>query len=85
MPQDIIQYLPFISSLVGTLLGGAVTWGVAKTKLENLVERHTALDRRVGELERVREKDAILMADRIARIEVKLDDIRAHIKESKHE
>lgn len=80
---DLLQYLPFASSLFGALLGGAVTWGVAKTKLENLAERHAELDKRVGELERTRERDAVAMADRVARIEVKIDDIRNDLKDLK--
>jgi len=80
MPPDITQYLPFASSLLGTLLGGAVTWGVAKTKLENLERRQTEADKRIGDLERSREKDAVAMADRIARIEVMLSDVREAIK-----
>jgi putative ubiquitin-RnfH superfamily antitoxin RatB of RatAB toxin-antitoxin module len=76
MPVQILEYWPFLSTLVSVLIGGAITWAVAKTKLEDLIKSHDLLEKRVGILEREVERDRITMTDRLARIEVMLADVR---------
>jgi len=74
-----LQFLPLLSSFAGVLIGGAITWGITKTKIENLLESHKALEVKVTALEKELERERLMTADRMARVEVKLDDVRSSI------
>jgi len=78
MLEDVKQYWPLISSGLGVLLGGAVTWATAKTKIDNLLTNHEALSKRIQVLEQAKETDRVALADRLARIEVTLNAV--HIR-----
>lgn len=77
--QDLQQIWPFLSSAGGLLVGGAITWATAKAKIEGLLRSHDALERRVGVLEASVERDRVALADRMARVEVMLTDVRAAV------
>jgi hypothetical protein len=76
--DELKTYWPLISSTLGVLFGGAVTWATAKVKIDNLFKSQDALAIRVAELERAKENDRVALADRLARIEVTLNAV--HIK-----
>ena len=71
-------YWPIISSGLGVLFGGAVTWATAKMKIDNIFKSHDALVLRVAALESAKESDRVMLADRLARIETTLNAV--HIK-----
>lgn len=75
--DDLLNYLPFLSSFGGMLVGGAITWGTAKAQIERLLDSHKDLDRRLSTLEAGVERDRVALADRLARVEVMLTDVRA--------
>jgi len=77
MFNEFIKYWPFISSFAGMLVGGAVTWATARAQIERLLDSHKDLDRRLSTLEAGVERDRIALADRLARVEVMLQDVRA--------
>ena len=86
MEDTFLKYWPFLSSLGGILLGGAVNWAITKEKLGQLFKSHDDLEivvnknreeieKRVGQIEIRNEGDRIAAA----RLEVKVDDVRAAI------
>lgn len=79
MLQEIAKYWPFVSSAAGMLAGGLITWTTARIKLEDLLKRVTAVEVKMAALEKSIDNDKVAMADRLARVEVKLDDVRAAI------
>lgn len=76
--EDILKYWPAFTSFISIIGGGFITWSTAKTKMEGLLTSHQKLESRVDTLEKNREADRVVLADRLARMEVKLESI--HIK-----
>jgi hypothetical protein len=75
MEDTLIKYWPFLSSLGGILLGGAVNWAITKEKVESLFKAHDELEKRVHRIEDRTDSDRLAAA----RLEVKVDDVRAAI------
>lgn len=78
MIEQLQTYWPILSSGLGVLFGGAVTWATAKMKIDNIFKSHDALVLRVAALESAKESDRVMLADRLARIETTLNAV--HIK-----
>lgn len=86
MDDALLKFWPFLSSLGGILLGGAVNWAITKQKVEQLFKSHDELERRVDKKfdendKRMNQIETRNEGDRIAaaRLEVKVDDVRAAI------
>jgi hypothetical protein len=75
--SQLASYWPFITSFGGMLAGGLVTWTTTKVQIERLMDSHKDLDRRLSSLELGVEHDRVILADRLARVEVMLQDVRA--------
>lgn len=77
------EYWPLVSSGLGVLFGGAVTWATAKAKIDGLFKSHDALVLRVTALETAKESDRITLTDRLARIETKLDTVHIRLESNR--
>lgn len=75
MLEELKNLWPIVWTLLTVLFGGAVTWATVRLNLATLLKGHDALTLRVNALETAKENDRIMIADRLARIEVKLDSI----------
>lgn len=51
MSSELLKYWPIVSSFVGMLIGGAITWATAKTKLEQLFNDMKSLEARLSKHE----------------------------------
>lgn len=82
MLEEIASYWPFVFNILGVLFGGAVTWTTIRFQLESLVKDSKVQSSRISALEQAKESDRVALADRLARIEVKLDalHIQSEIK-----
>lgn len=76
--DQLANYWAVLAPFLSMLAGGFVTWTTVRVKLETLIMNHQELKSRVDSLEKARETDRVMLADRLARMEVKLDAL--HIK-----
>lgn len=65
MQEDLIKYWPIVSSFCGMLVGGAITWATAKSRIEQLI-----LDMR--KMEAQQESDRRNLEARLAKHEERL-------------
>ena len=70
--------LPLIAGIIGSVIGIGISWGTMHQKISVLEERLVVLMARVLILE----NDRIQLADRLARIETKLDEIKEQLSKT---
>lgn len=73
------QWIPFVAGLIGTSLGGAITWGVAKTRISQLETNQTKLEARLLSVEQNQNSNALAMTELRTIVTLRFEDMKASI------